>query len=259
MNLRLFTLAVVGLFCVVAPAFGDGRPTTLAWDASPEGTVAGYIVYVGHAPGSYDEAFDVQQQTSFVYTDAVAGRPYFFSVAAYTPGRHIGPRSEEVLFYAGTTMALPSRSAGRPSDEDTALAAPAEVRGREEARVLCLGSTECYRVQSLGNIAGHASALTRTADGRAFFIENGRHVRVIEDDLFVSGFALSANASSTFAGLVLDPAFTDTRFVYVGVVEASPDGSRELDIVRYREVANTLGQGAVIVAGLPLPVTGGTI
>src|SRR5688572_24286130 len=46
MNLRLCTLAVVSLLCVVAPAFGDVRPATLAWDAMPEGTVAGYIVYV---------------------------------------------------------------------------------------------------------------------------------------------------------------------------------------------------------------------
>lgn len=256
MKVRLFTLAVVSLLCVVAPAFGDVRPATLEWDASPEASVAGYIVYVGRTSGSYDEAFDVQQQTSFVYTDAVAGRPYFFSVAAYTPGPHIGPRSEEVLFFAGTTIALPSRSTGQPNDEDAAPTAAADARGRDEARVLCLGSTECYRVESLGDVAGNASALTQTADGRALFIENGKHVRVIEDDLLVSEFALSAAASSTFAGLVLDSGFTDTRFVYVGVVEASPDGSRQLNIVRYREVANTLGEGAVIVAGLPLPVTG---
>ena len=89
-----------------------------------------------------------------------------------------------------------------------------------------------------------------------FFIENGKHIRLIDRDELVPQPALSADAAATLIGLVLDPGFADTGFVYVGVVRQRAGGGRELDIVRYREVANTLGEGAVIVAGLPLPANG---
>jgi hypothetical protein len=39
-------------------------------------------------------------------------------------------------------------------------------------------------------------------------------------------------------------------------VDTRSDGSRELNIVRYREVQNVLAEGAVIVAGLPVPPVG---
>ena len=56
--------------------------------------------------------------------------------------------------------------------------------------------------------------------------------------------------------LALDPFFERTRFVYATEVESGADGSRRLNIVRYREVANALGERATIVTGIPLPNDG---
>ena len=136
---------------------------------------------------------------------------------------------------------------------ETAIARPDNAG---DVSPLCVGSAECYRVETLARISGSVSTLVRTSDRRLLFIEDGQRVRIVEDDVLAPEPALTAAASAVLTGLVLDPAFADTRLVYVGVVEESSGGNRQLSIVRYREVANALGEGAVIVAGLPLPATG---
>ena len=105
MSARSLFFAVACVFLAAVSAVGQARPVTVEWDASPEPAVAGYIVYVGHASGSYDEQYDVGAHTSFVYTKADPGRAYYFAVAAYAPGPIVGPRSEEVLFFAGVASA----------------------------------------------------------------------------------------------------------------------------------------------------------
>ncbi|NOT27591.1 MAG: hypothetical protein HOP16_16010 [Acidobacteria bacterium] len=258
MNVRLFVLAVVSVVCAVAPAFGDIAPPALQWDASPEGNVAGYIVYVGQAPGSYDETYDVSRQTSFVYTKAVPGRAYFFSVAAYTSGSEVGPRSEEVLFLAGTPATLPLRSAAPMTSSPAADDAPRAVAARAldlgASRRSCTSSGECYEMETLAAVAGRATGLMHATDGRVIFMEDGRYVRVIENDQLVPTPALSVEDGSRIVALALDPGFEQTGFVYAGIVGEGAD--RQLDVVRYRAVANRLGEAAVIVAGLPLPEIG---
>jgi hypothetical protein len=262
MNVRALLLAIASLTCVAASALGQARPVTLEWDPSPERSVVGYIVYVGSASGAYDEQHDVGSQTSFVYASVVPGRPYYFAVAAYSSGPTVGPRSEEVFFLAGGATASSLRPREPRSDDDTARApvvGPASSDGptdTDDSGVLCVGGAGCYQVEALAHVDGRASALTRAPDGRVLLIEDGKHVRVIDDDVLVLEPALTAAASEALVGLVLDPRFADTRFVYVGVVEATADGRRELNVVRYREVANVLGERAVIVAGLPLPMVG---
>ena len=57
----------------------------LTWDANPSGEqVLGYIVYVGTADGDPLEVYDVGDQTTFVYSNAVSGQEYFFAVVAYS-------------------------------------------------------------------------------------------------------------------------------------------------------------------------------
>lgn len=240
-------LVVFGLVCVSAPVFAQTRPVTLAWDANPESFVTGYIVYVGNASGSYDEQYAVGNQTSFVYSNALIGLPYFFAVAASAPGPNIGPRSEEVFFLAGAVPLV---------HVDPSI--PAPTASASTRRVLCAGTghAECYVVDHLASLRGNASALTPTGDGRLLFIEDGRRVRVISGGTLEHEPALTVDTTTRLAGLVLDPAFVRNQFVYVGEVETRADGSRELNIVRYREVRNVLAEGAAIVAGLPLPPVG---
>src|SRR5688572_10855364 len=144
MNLRRGALAIVmfTISGVADPCFAQTQPVTLAWDSNPEQFVEGYIVYVGDGSRSYQEQYDVGNQTSFVYTKAFNGRPYFFAVAAYTAGPTISAPSEEVLFLAGA-VASPPTDMSIP-----AQATPAPSSSRE---VLCAstGNADCYMVDRL--------------------------------------------------------------------------------------------------------------
>ena len=258
LNERAFSLARVRQRALLsaAAALGQTQPVTLEWDQSLEPSLAGYVVYVGNASGLYDEQHRRGLRTSFVYTNAVPGRPYYFSVAGYTPGLNVGPRSEEVLFLtgAGVVPSSPITDEQRAPRRDDESCHCFGRGGRWRSRGVCRGR-HCYRVDTLASCRRDRDDLTRP--GRAsLFVEDERHVRAIEGDLLVPEPLLSAGRSETFAGLVIDPGFADTRFAYVGVVETAPDGDRQLRIVRYREVANVFGEGAALVVGLSLPSEG---
>src|SRR5947207_12589859 len=77
-------LAAVLVLCV-AIRTQAADSITLMWDPNPAAQgVLGYVVYVGPVTGVYSEVYDVGNQTSFIYPNAVAGRVYFFGVAGYT-------------------------------------------------------------------------------------------------------------------------------------------------------------------------------
>ena len=246
------TLAAVFL-SIGTSLYAQTQPLTLAWDANPDASVAGYIVFVGNASGSYLEEYDVGNKTTFVYTNVSGGRPYFFAVAAYAPGRDIGPLSEEIFFLAGTV----ARSERSAISATQATRGTASSLGSQDNRAPFCGSADernCYRLEGVASVAGDITALTPAGDGRLFFVDaGGMHIRVIANDTLMPHAALTADGTTRLAGLVLDPGFDRNRFVYVGEVETHANGGRELSIVRYREIASVLAEGAAIVTGLPLP------
>ena len=249
----LLALLVVCLGSIQPHAYAQSQPINLAWDASPEPAVAGYIVYVGNASGSYIEQYDVGAKTSFAYTRAMEGQPYFFAVAAYTPDREIGPRSEEVFFLGGhvTGGDRAAISSARPSQS-----AAASLTG---ASAICAttNQSECYRIDRLASLPGEISALVPTGDGRLFVIDGaGRSVRMIAGDTLMPDAVLAADGASRLTGVVVDPAFDRNRFVYVSEIDTRADGRRDLSIVRYREVAGLCAEGAAVVSGIPLPPHG---
>ena len=71
------------LFCGQA---ADAATIRLAWDASPDADVAGYIVVYGTASGSYTASMDVGKQLSCDVQGLADGRTYYFAVKAYTAG-----------------------------------------------------------------------------------------------------------------------------------------------------------------------------
>jgi hypothetical protein len=254
LRLSPLTLILCGLVCAAQPLSAQTRQVTLAWDPNTEPEVAGYIVYVGNASRAYIEEYDVGDETEFVYTEIVVGRPYYFAVAAYAEEPDlISPLSAEVLFLDGASqLATPETSILASA---TAESATAPDRGD---RVVCSAGGECFRVDHLASSRGGSiSALTPTGDGRLLFVQDKSWVRVIAGGTLIAEPALGTSTDATqLAGIAADPAFAQNHFVYVGEVRTRPDGSRELDIVRYREVQNVLGEGAVVIAALPLPATG---
>ena len=234
-------------------AYAQNEPINLAWDANPQPAVAGYIVYVGNTSGSYTEQYDVGNQTSFEYTRVTGGRPYFFAVAAYTPGLEVGPRSEEIFFLGGNV------TAGTPATISAARTSQSAGTSSTSGPALCTfaGQSDCYRVDRVASLPWEISVLTPTGDGRLLFIDDGgRHVRLIAGDTLMPDAALTADGTSRLTGIVVDPAFDRNHFVYVSEIDRRADGRRDLSIVRYREVAGLLAEGAALVSAIPLPSYG---
>ena len=60
-----------------------GPLTTISWAANTETDLAGYRVYVGTSPGSYNTTIDVGKVTSYSLANLKSGVTYYFTVTAY--------------------------------------------------------------------------------------------------------------------------------------------------------------------------------
>jgi hypothetical protein len=112
----------------------------------------------------------------------------------------------------------------------------------------------CYDVRAIATGLDAAMALTPTPDGRLLFVEGGRTVRVIAGGRLLSDPALSlsdTDPDARIVGMAVDQDFASTRSVFVAWTEETRTGGLSLNVTRYRELQNTLGEGATIVTGLP--------
>jgi hypothetical protein len=207
---------------------------TLAWDPNPEPEVIGYTVFVGTESGVYTDRYDAGPDTTFVYRAPVDAQRYYFAVAAYSE-RVVGALSEEV---SATTALTGSLNVGARSVNERAAS--------DGCSAEC--SSRTFRARGLGSI----SSLAPSRDDRLFFIEDQRHIRVALAGGEVTPPILSTGGTARFVGLSLASDFGQSGFVFVGVDESRADGTRDLSIVRYREVQNRLGEPAVIIGGLRL-------
>ena len=92
-------------------------------------------------------------------------------------------------------------------------------------------------------------------DGRLFVTERPGRVRIMNLTAATSELALTlddvqAQGEGGLLGLVLDPQFTQTRFVYLYYTAVASGGSVNR-VVRYREVANRLAERAVLLDNIP--------
>jgi glucose/sorbosone dehydrogenase len=248
----------VTLFWVVISLpslIAQGRQIALEWDPSFKADVVGYLVYVGRTPGVYSETYDVGNETWFVYTKTVPGQRYYFAMAAYTAARVTSEPSAEVTVLASasnlvTQVGWPSELVGSSATKAANDNSPTSLRE------LCFDEPQgdCYRARVTARIASPISSLVAAHDGRLLLIQDGEHVRVIAEGRLIEEPALSVHHRySRLEGLALHPRFDLNRSVYVGEVETLSDGSRELTIIRYRELRNRLGEGAAMVSGIRIP------
>jgi hypothetical protein len=216
--------------------------------------VSGYVVYVGSEPGVYTGRYDVGKATSFVYAEAVDNQSYYFSVAAYSADLLPGPRSQEVSTIGTPSVAPMSLTYSAPV---RTAAAPAAKRSDpfDPAQICADTAThECYTVRTLLQTPRPITGLAAASDDRVFFIDSGQQIRVIVEGRLAALAALTISDTAVrLSGIALDSAFATTHFVYVGEVEVARDGSRELSVVRYRELQGVLGERAVIIPALAFP------
>ncbi|MEQ1759689.1 MAG: PQQ-dependent sugar dehydrogenase [Vicinamibacterales bacterium] len=249
-SFRLASALALALLLLSAPARAQSDAITLAWDPSPEPIVSGYFLYVVRAADGVTQQFDAGTRTQFTYTGVRPSTGYTFSVAAYTAEGVTGSRSQTVFYMAGSES---SQNAPKPGASD----APPATTVRPPRSPMATAEPAPARIE-----AGVITAIAALPDGRIALVEEGRRVRFVSADGRVSADpALVVDASSTILSLAVDPAFAESRAMFLGMRDSAEQGTRSARLVRYREVGGTLGQPAVIVEGLPaaedasMPVT----
>ena len=96
-------------------------------------------------------------------------------------------------------------------------------------------NVDCASVTTLTKRTAAVSSLAVAADGRVFFVEDGRRVAVIAAGAGQPEQVLSAErASVQFSDLALDPAFVLSGLLFVGETETDASGRREFRVARYR-------------------------
>ena len=75
-------------------AFAQTTTITAVWNRNTDSNTAGYIVYYGTSPGSYQWSLDTGSQVTASLT-LPRGAAYFFSVHAYNAESQVGPGSDE--------------------------------------------------------------------------------------------------------------------------------------------------------------------
>lgn len=261
MSPRRATLSVIVAVLVATSACGkdesDGpsnaRPgSRLGWNQRAASVVELHAlifrVYVDDAPASLTDVRCNDQVTSSGY-ECSGGLP------SMSAGRHIlqlssilsgveSPRSEALTINFGTSSVADFLISAAATDDPSG----------SDAASICVSASSSQTCDALRLVSGavrDASSLTATPDGRLLFVERGALVRVVVDGALVPEPALAVeNPSSKIVGLAVEPDFESSRAIFVAWTSASRNGV-DLNITRYRELHNTLAEGAVIASGLP--------
>ncbi len=89
---------IVVIFAVFHTAVAMAAQLALAWEPSVDPTVTGYAVYIGDAPGSYQQRIDVGASTNAVLTNLTGGTRCYFAVRNYNAANIESLPSNEVSY-----------------------------------------------------------------------------------------------------------------------------------------------------------------
>ena len=227
----------------------------VAWEPSPDSSVIGYYVYVGTTSGAYTETYDVGNATTFSYNAAEDSRLYF-TVAAYAPGPLVGPRSSEVAAFGSPDAFWSSVWGARSTSSGLrTLGSPA---GRLPASAPCWPPAAECTAQPAEGTKLPVTLAAASRDGRVFFVERGRRLRVVSRAGLARESLLIADRSTTLHHVAIDPTFAESGWIWISETQVSADG-RTFAVVRYRVVKNRAGERTEIVSGLTLPPAGNAL
>lgn len=116
-----------------------------------------------------------------------------------------------------------------------------------------------FRVEAVAANLEVPWSMAFAPDGRLFVTERAGRVRILDLAAGASHLALTldgvfSQGEAGLLGLALDPAFAQTRFVYLYYSAVRSGSSPVNRIVRYREVGNQLGEPAALFDGIPAAV-----
>src|SRR5262245_35626022 len=88
------SLALLGL--MLAPTVASAQAVNLAWDASTDTTVTGYVVKWGTRAGNYTSTIDVGNRTTWTVSGLTPEQKYYFVVTSYAASGLSSVPSNEV-------------------------------------------------------------------------------------------------------------------------------------------------------------------
>ena len=91
---RRLSLALLGL--ILVPAIASAQSVSLAWDASTDTTVTGYVVKWGTRAGNYTSSVDVGNRTNWTVSGLTPEQKYYFVVTSYAASGLSSVPSNEV-------------------------------------------------------------------------------------------------------------------------------------------------------------------
>jgi glucose/arabinose dehydrogenase len=131
-------------------------------------------------------------------------------------------------------------------------AAASMDRAATNAEVLRHGST--LRAELVADGLDSPADLAFASDGRLFVAERRGRIRVVRDGRLLSEPALSLadalGSGGQLVALALDPHFERTRYAFAIYTAPARSGEPMFTLARFREVADTLGDRAVLLDGV---------
>ena len=176
-------------------------------------------------------------------------------IPSLSPGRHSleltasyiafeSGRSEPLVVSMGSLAFITASTPGGNS--------PASPSAASGLSCMSAVSGECYETRVIASGLGTVTSLVATR--HLVFVGEGQdRIRAVVENVLAETPAFVVEAGTRIVDIAVPPDFEQTRTVYVALSEPSRNGGEALRITRYRELAGALGEGATVVAGLPLP------
>lgn len=98
----------VALLCLLFTISAQGGHLVIVWEPNPEADVAGYVLYYGTRPGSYQVSVDVGTRTRVQVGPLQDSVRYYFAVSAYDTWNNESALSREVSGVVGQGEILPT-------------------------------------------------------------------------------------------------------------------------------------------------------
>src|SRR6185503_7688155 len=104
-------------------------------------------------------------------------------------------------------------------------------------------------VQVVASGLASATTFAATRDGTVFFVENEQRVRIISDGVLIAEPALVAARGSRIVGIAVDDRSDTARSVFVAWTDNTRSAGTVVNVTRFRDLQNVLGEGAQIATG----------